>query len=44
MQASPVHVIDLKLPGAPTLPGGFGVPPHIMLASSTISTEMAARC
>src|SRR5262249_54077478 len=37
----PEHEIDLKLPRVPTLPGGLGVAPHIMLASSTMSTATA---
>ena len=41
VQVIPEQVIDLKLSGAPTLPGGFGVPPHIMLASSTMSAPIA---
>ena len=35
------QVTEVKLFGPPTKPGGLGVDPHIMLASSTMSTEIA---
>src|SRR5579871_3938469 len=37
----PQHEMAVKLAGAPTLPGGLGVAPHIILASSTMSAPIA---
>src|ERR1700731_202864 len=40
VQVVPEQEIDWKLLGPPTVPGGLGVPPHSMLPSSIMSTDI----